>query len=218
MDLIVLSDFDGTIINIDSCEYILSKFVPDEVWKIYDLKYERGEITLEEAMRNQYGLIKQPKHLILEELNKVVSFRTHFADFMEFCNSNNVRFEIVSAGLDFIITHFLELNGWHNSIKVVSAITRLSKSGITLSFPDIHFNTSNNFKDDLVKYYQDKGFLVIFIGDGSSDFFAANLADIAFAVKHSYLARALQKEENSFFEFSNFQEIINEIQWLTDSS
>lgn len=216
MDLIVLSDFDGTIINIDSCEYILSKFVPDEVWKLYDHKYERGEITLEEAMRKQYALIKQPKHLILEELNKVVSFRTHFADFLQFCFSKSIRFEIVSAGIDFIITHFLELNGWHNSIKVISAITALSDSGITLSFPELHFNSSNNFKDDLVKYYQDKGFLVIFIGDGSSDFFAANIADVAFAVKDSYLARTLQKEENNFIEFSNFQDIINEIKWLTN--
>ena len=59
MDIIILSDFDGTIINIDSCEYILSKFVPHEEWKIYDYKYERGEIPLEEAMRKQYGLIKE---------------------------------------------------------------------------------------------------------------------------------------------------------------
>ena len=36
MNLIVLCDFDGTIVNIDTALFLLEKFVDDD-WKSYDL-------------------------------------------------------------------------------------------------------------------------------------------------------------------------------------
>lgn len=213
MNVAVLSDFDGTIINIDSCEFILANFADSE-WKIYDQKYRDNEISLEEAMKKQFDLIKTSKERILDKLDEVVSFRPYFNALVNLCHNEQVPFIIVSAGLDFIIKHFLELQGLHRIIKVVSASSTVTDSGITLSFPELHDDSSNNFKDDLVKRFQNEGFLVAYLGDGCSDLSAAKIADLVFAVKDSYLARTLQLEGESIFEFTNFQEIVNEIQWL----
>ncbi|MFX0150405.1 MAG: HAD-IB family phosphatase [Candidatus Hodarchaeota archaeon] len=213
MDIAVLSDFDGTIITIDSCEFILANFAESE-WQIYDQKYRHNEISLEEAMRKQFDLIKASEERILSKLDEVVSFRPYFNDLVNLCQNEGIPFVIVSAGLDFVIKHFLEIHGLNKIIKVVSASTTVDDSGISLLFPELRDETSINFKDDLVKRVQNEGFLVIYLGDSSSDLPAAKVADLTFAVKDSYLAQTLQLEEEPFFEFSNFQEIINEIQWL----
>jgi HAD superfamily phosphoserine phosphatase-like hydrolase len=165
-------------------------------------------------MRKQFGLIKSSKKRILNKLDEVVSFRPYFKALVNLCQNEQVPLVIVSAGLDFIIKHFLEIQGLHRIIRVVSPSSTVTDSGISLSFPELHDDSSNNFKDDLVKRFQDEGFLVAYLGDGNSDLFAAKIADLAFAVKDSYLARTLQLEGESFFEFTNFQEIVNEIQWL----
>ncbi|MFX0052535.1 MAG: HAD-IB family phosphatase [Candidatus Hermodarchaeota archaeon] len=213
MDIAVLSDFDGTIITIDSCEFILANFAESE-WQIYDQKYRHNEISLEEAMRKQFDLIKASEERILSKLDEVVSFRPYFNDLVNLCQNEGIPFVIVSAGLDFVIKHFLEIHGLNKIIKVVSASTTVDDSGISLLFPELRDETSINFKDDLVKRVQNEGFLVTYLGDSSSDLPAAKVADLTFAVKDSYLAQTLQLEEEPFFEFSNFQEIINEIQWL----
>jgi 2-hydroxy-3-keto-5-methylthiopentenyl-1-phosphate phosphatase len=213
MNVAVLSDFDGTIINIDSCEFILTNFADSE-WKTYDQKYRNNEISLEETMRKQFDLIKTPKQIILNKLDEFVSFRPYFKNLVDLCQNEGIPFVIVSAGLDFVIKHFLELHGLHKILKIVAASALLTDSGITLSFPELHYNSSKNFKDDLVKRYQDEGFIVVYLGDGSSDVYAAKMADLPFAVKDSYLAQTLHFKGESFFEFLNFQEIINEIQWL----
>jgi 2-hydroxy-3-keto-5-methylthiopentenyl-1-phosphate phosphatase len=213
MNIAVLSDFDGTIITIDSCEFILANFANSE-WQIYDQKYRENEISLEEAMGKQFNLIKTSEERILNKLDEVVSFRPYFNEMVNLCQNEGIPFVIVSAGLDFVIKHFLEIQKLNKIIKVVSASTTVEDSGISLSFPELRDNMSINFKDDLVKRFQNEGFLVTYLGDGSSDLPAARLADLTFAVKDSYLAQTLRLEGESCFEFTNFQEIINEIQWL----
>ncbi|MFX0183842.1 MAG: MtnX-like HAD-IB family phosphatase, partial [Candidatus Hodarchaeota archaeon] len=182
MNIAVLSDFDGTIINIDSCEFILANFADSE-WKIYDQKYRDKEISLEEAMRKQFDLIKTSKERILNKLDEVVFFRPYFNVLVDLCQNEQIPLVIVSAGLDFIIKHFLEIQGLHRMIRVVSASSTVTDSGISLSFPELYDDLSNNFKDDLVKRFQKEGFLVVYLGDGSSDLSAAKIADLAFAVK-----------------------------------
>lgn len=213
MEIAILTDFDGTIINIDTCVFILSNLVGNG-WEIYDQQYINGEISLEENMTKQFSLITTPKEDLLDSLEKVVIFRSNFNEFVNFCYIQGIVLEIVSAGLDFVINHFLALKGWSKRIKVVSASTTLTDTGIKLSFPVLQYSSSHNFKDDLVKLYQEKGYLVIYIGDGSTDVSAAEQADVSFAVKGSELAHLLQKRSSYFIEFTDFQEVMNEIQWL----
>ena len=108
MNIAILSDFDRTIINIDSCEFILANFTDSE-WKIYDQKYRDNEISLEEAMRKQFDLIKTSKERIFNKLDDVVSFRPYFKALVNLCQNEQVPLVIVSTGLDFIIKHYLEM-------------------------------------------------------------------------------------------------------------
>ncbi len=208
MSLVLLCDFDGTITNLDTAFFLLDKFVEGD-WRIFDLQYRIGEITLEECMQEQYSMFDVPKHLMLKELEKVVSFRSNFNKLIDYCRIQNIPFIIVSAGLDFVINHFLKQKGLTNSIKVHSVKTTITENGVKLAFPKLFNKDSTNFKDDLVRYYKKKGSHVVYIGDGTSDYPAIKNADYRFSIKNSRLAELCRKNKISHQEIDDFQEVIN---------
>jgi 2-hydroxy-3-keto-5-methylthiopentenyl-1-phosphate phosphatase len=210
MDFAVLSDFDGTITEIDTAVIVFNKFINGN-WRIFNEQLDRGEITLEQCMREQFSMIKAPKSVILNEKELNISFRPGFEELVYFCKDNQVPFEIVSAGLDFVINHLLEGRGLDGKTKVSAVRTRFTGDGIEMDSLELHDRHSIDFKDDLVNYYKYKGYFVLFIGDGMSDKGAVRSADYVFVIKGSRLAEFCKKEGINHQEMSDFQEVIARI-------
>ncbi len=210
MRFAVLCDFDGTIVNVDTCVQILEKYA-EEGWRIFDEQYEKGEITLEECLQKEFSTVTFSKALVLNELQKVASVRPNFSQLVQLCKENGFPFMIVSAGLDFVIKHFLKLEGWYNSIPIHAPKAIFTAHGIKLTFPRQFHNTSINFKDDMVTQYKDRGWKVAYIGDGVADYVAAKKADIPFAIKGSKLAELLKKNKIPYNEISDFQQVLESI-------
>jgi 2,3-diketo-5-methylthio-1-phosphopentane phosphatase len=210
MNFAVLSDFDGTITEIDTAVLVFNKFINGN-WRIFNEQLDRGEITLEQCMREQFSMIKAPKSVILNELELDTPFRPGFEELVHFCNDNQVPFEIVSAGLDFMVNHLLEVRGLDGKTKVRAARTRFTGDGIEIDSIELYDDNSIDFKDDLVNYYKDKGYFVLFIGDGMSDKGAVRSADYVFVIKGSRLAEFCKKEGINHQELSDFLEVIARI-------
>ena len=210
MAVAVLSDFDGTIVPIDTCVHILEKFA-EEDWKIYDEKFERGELTLEECLQKQFSTVTVPETVILDEIQHVLSVRPGFAELIEFCRKSQIPLTIVSAGLNFVIDHFLRVNGL-TKIKVYASKANCTIEGVKITTPRLLYNDSINFKDDLVIHYKKQGKKVVFIGDGIADLYAARKADFPFSIKDSKLATQLKKDNIPHIEIIDFQKIIETIE------
>jgi 2-hydroxy-3-keto-5-methylthiopentenyl-1-phosphate phosphatase len=60
MKLGVLTDFDGTVTLNDTFENVLEKFGQGD-WRAVDDQYVKGEITLEECLRRQGGMVRASK-------------------------------------------------------------------------------------------------------------------------------------------------------------
>ncbi|MFX1252518.1 MAG: HAD-IB family phosphatase [Promethearchaeota archaeon] len=210
MPLAILCDFDGTIVNIDTAEFLLGKFTKEN-WRLYDQQLERGEITLKECMQKQYSLLKAPKASMIQELERVTQFRPYFEELVEYSLKYEIPFIIASAGLDFAISHFIEQKGFSKSIKIHAANTRLTENGIEVNFPSFYDKKSIDFKEDLVKHYKKLGYYVIYIGDGLSDFRAVRSADFSFVIKNSSLASLCKKEGLNHLEIINFREVLDRI-------
>ncbi|MFX0092652.1 MAG: MtnX-like HAD-IB family phosphatase [Candidatus Hodarchaeota archaeon] len=210
MKLAILCDFDGTIVDLDTAEFLLNKFAEGN-WEIFDLQLERGEITLKECMQKQFSMLKAPKDVMLKELEAVANFRPNFEKFVKYCETHGFPFIIVSAGLDFAIKYFLKLKGWANLIRVHAAKTRFLEDGIEFDFPKLWDITSIDFKEDLVKHFKTQGYKVVYIGDGISDYTAVRRANFSFVIKDSNLANLCKKEEILYHEITDFQEVINSI-------
>jgi 2-hydroxy-3-keto-5-methylthiopentenyl-1-phosphate phosphatase len=149
--------------------------------------------------------------VILNELELDTPFRPGFEELVHFCNDNQVPFEIVSAGLDFMVNHLLEVRGLDGKTKVRAARTRFTGDGIEIDSIELYDDNSIDFKDDLVNYYKDKGYFVLFIGDGMSDKGAVRSADYVFVIKGSRLAEFCKKEGINHQELSDFLEVIARI-------
>lgn len=203
----VLCDFDGTAVNADTCVVILDKFA-NEDWRIYDDQLEKGEITLKECLNKQFSTVKVSKARILKELETKAVFRLNFEELVEYCAAHKVPLIFISAGLDFVINHFLKLKGWKGLVKVYAPKAKLTKQGIKFVFPKLSSKTSENFKDDFVKRCKKEGWTVVYIGDGLADYLAAKNADFRFAIKDSKLAELLKKDRVAFTEISDFGEVV----------
>ena len=205
--LSILCDFDGTITLIDTAEYILDKFAEGD-WRGVEHLLERGEITIEESMNRQFEMITLSREDILRRIDEVVKPRPGFQDLLELCRADGHRFRITSAGLDFYIRHFLSVHRWDREAEVVAPRVTDAGSGVRFEFPPTKNPQARNFKEDNVLGERVAGRRVVYIGDGTSDHWAALTADLAFAVKGSKLDRSLERCGREHHTFTDFCQVI----------
>jgi 2,3-diketo-5-methylthio-1-phosphopentane phosphatase len=206
MGIVLICDFDGTILNIDTLRFLLEKFTKGN-WRIIIKKFEQGEITLEECLNILWSRIRIPKHILLRELEKAATIRSNLNNLINFCRIHDIPFIISSAGLDFIINHFLDLTGSKDHIEIVTLKTKYQDNRILITFPKLLDTTSIDFKEDLVKSYKRNGYNVVFIGDGISDYNAALNADFSFTIKDSDLTIFCKKRGIPHQEITDFEEV-----------
>lgn len=211
MQQAILCDFDGTLVTIDTAEYILNKYAEGN-WRQFDLQLEIGEITLEECLSKQFSRITIPIAEILLRLEEIIKIRANFPLLLNFCDNHGINFIIVSAGLDFVIHHFLNLFGLQHKINVYSAKTQVSEDGINFTFPKILHPSANDFKEDLVESYKEKNYFVNYIGDGLGDFHAIKSANCNFTVRNSKLANLCNENGIKHYEFEDFKDVIQIVQ------
>jgi 2,3-diketo-5-methylthio-1-phosphopentane phosphatase len=205
--MVVLCDFDGTITEVDTAEFVLCTFARED-WRAIEELFEKGEITLEECLRRQFSLVRASREQMLNALKGVTTLRLGFEEFARFCKDSGIPLVIVSAGLDFVVKHVLKAKKLTNLVTVYMPRTRITTDGIEFKFPRRHFTNSVNFKHDLAMQYKSQGLRMVFIGDGHADFAAAKEADIAFVIKGSRLEELCKKENIRFKSISNFSEVL----------
>jgi len=210
MSMVVLSDFDGTIVSIDTGEYVLSQFAHGD-WRAYDGQLGRGEITLEECLTKQFAMVKETEGRLLRRVEGVVSFRPGLKDLVDYCGKNGFPFIVVSGGLDFIIKHALRSKNLLDRVEIVSPKANVTKRGITFRFPKSSQPGSMNFKDDLVRTYANRGSNTVYIGDGLPDFAAMVRADVRFAIRGSRLSKLCKREGIAFQEIDDFHDVLRSL-------
>jgi 2,3-diketo-5-methylthio-1-phosphopentane phosphatase len=207
MNIVVLCDFDGTIVNIDTAEYTLEKFAEGD-WRTLDERLDRGELPLEECMRQQFMMVKVSRKRIMDNLDSVIHVRSGFENLVDHCRSLGIPFTIASAGLEFYIRHFLRERNLDGKVGLVVPRVTVTRDGVKFIFPKLMNPSSVNFKDDLVRFHTRDGKKVVYIGDGTTDFNAARIADFPFAVRGSKLAGLLTRHLILHEEFTDFSRVI----------
>jgi 2-hydroxy-3-keto-5-methylthiopentenyl-1-phosphate phosphatase len=208
--VVLLCDFDGTIMNIDTAQFVLDRFA-DHSWRLIDEQFERGEISFEESLRKEFSMITAPEKEILRELHKVAFLRANFDKLVEYCKTLRLPLIVVSGGLDFCIRHFLDQKNWLRFMGVCAPKSKRTPNGYTLTFPKLFDENSVSFKDDLVKHCRKQRKRVLYVGNGAADYPAVKKADFSFAIRSSRLAELCSKGDIRYKEISDFQEVIDTI-------
>ena len=207
-NLVLMSDFDGTIVDVDTGLAVLSKFA-DGDWENVERQYALEQITFEDSLRREFSMITASEATIVNEMDAVAIVRPHFIEMVNYCRRMEVPFIITSAGLDFLIKHVMSKTKVDDYVRVYAPRAECGSEGIQLDFPMLHDPDSHSFKDDLVVHYQRDGHRVAYIGDGQADYYALSKADFAFAMQGSTSALRCRKDGITFHEIVDFQAVID---------
>ena len=208
--IVLITDFDGTIIKKDFFWYIIEKLMTEEdalPWK----DYQAGKITHFEALNRIFAKI----HISEEELHKIIlelPVEECFPELVGFCNDNDIDIYIVSAGADYYINVILDFLGIKNSVKLIANESTYSKKDglqmIKLSDDSIFYSENYGIdKEAVMKFMKNRYELAVFAGDVTPDYKAALWADVVFA--RGILLELCNQHNTDFIKLDSYCQIFD---------
>ena len=201
----IFCDFDGTIAKVDTTDLVLTRLA-DPAWEDLEERWTRGEITAAECMRGQVALIGGDE-AALDAVLDSVELADGFVEFVAWCQASAVPLTVVSDGVDRFIARILARHGLgHLPVVANSLVGKAGARGLEQPWAragcaagsgvcKCQVATTDGRSDDLM----------VFIGDGRSDFCVSNRADLLFA--RDKLAAYARSRAVPHHEFSDFHTI-----------
>ena len=202
----VLIDFDGTISRFDVGDLLMSRFVEDQAaLDEKDQAYYEGRVGSRELMLWDLSVLPEDAEL-LRATAASLPLDESFAAFVALCRRWRAAIEVVSDGFGFHVEPALAALGLAD-LPVATNETRLEGPDRGMSFPYGHPRcfVCGTCKRERVRIHQAAGRAVVFIGDGTSDRFAAAHADLVFA--KDQLAELCATEGWAYQPWSSFADV-----------
>ena len=198
---VIFSDFDGTITERDVIVMIMEKFAPPKWVEIKNkILYERT-ITLKDGIERLFSLIdSKKKNEIIEFAKKEAKIRGGFDELLNFCEKEKIKFNVLSAGLDFFINPILEKH--KNKLNIFCNLGDFNSEKIKINW--------GCCKIEIIEKYPKEEFMRVLIGDGLAELEAAKIVDIVFA--RGDLVKLLEQEGISYIPFQNFYEVKEQLE------
>lgn len=206
-DIVVLSDFDGTIAE-DLSEIIYSKFA--SVGLYYADLWSQGLISTPEEITRTFATVNASQSQLTQAIIQA-HIDPDFPLFVKLCREKKYHVSIVSDGLEWSIRTLLahhevgDIDIYANQIHFVDG-------GYQFTFPwrDKRCPHSGVCKPLIIEKYHQQGKRVIYIGDGKSDREAIHFADFIYA-KDQLLAYC-RNEDVPAFGYQNFNSLIKALE------
>jgi 2-hydroxy-3-keto-5-methylthiopentenyl-1-phosphate phosphatase len=214
---LVLLDFDGTLAETNVAVTLLERFSPEAMPSFHAISrlFHAGRLTLREAWDRQAALFRAEDRKPMEEFVRThVRLRPGARELLELLRAHSVPTAVVSGGFDFYIRALLEREGI--SLPVYSDIAAPRASGpVEVLHP--HGNPEclrcGICKARFVRDGQQQGRRVVYVGDGATDEYAAETADIVFARRR--LVELCTAAGIPFYPFEDLHPVRREMErWL----
>lgn len=183
---VVFCDFDGTVTQIDVTDLLLTQFAHPS-WREVEQEWIRGLIGSRECLERQMALVEASA----KELNSLIDsvpIDPHFSKFFRFTRKRDLPFYLLSDGFDFIIRRVLKrcrISGQvRNGTHLFSSGLRVEGRRLLPWFPHSALPCEHGCamcKAAVMRRLKRDRHPVIFIGDGLSDRYAVEEADLVFA-------------------------------------
>lgn len=209
----IFCDFDGTISQTDIGNMFYRTFGnPSKCEEIVEL-WQRREINSSECLSSECQTITELTEIKIDTFINEQKIDPFFPSFVQFCKDLNIEIFIVSDGIDVYIKKLLQ----QNSIDIPffsNAIVINSDGSAEMVYPhsDNSCNLCANCKRNHVINNSSDDEICIYIGDGHSDFCPVEYCDFIFAKNH--LMINCQKNKLPFFQFNDFNDVLNIMQKL----
>ena len=176
----IACDFDGTIAMEDVTDSLLAAFAAPS-WQEIENEWRSGRIGSRECMTRQVALMRCRQPDFDRHLDHV-TIDPAFAGFVQFCAQRQVPLRVLSDGLDYAIRRILARHDLGHLDVVANRLERLPGGRYRLGFPfasEACAAASGTCKCRNAGV--ESGRRTLLIGDGASDFCAAESADLVFA-------------------------------------
>src|SRR6266850_205391 len=184
---ILFLDFDGTITRRDAVDVILETYA-DPKWLAFEAEWRAGRIGSRDCLQAQMSLVRATRKQ-LDALLDQIEIDEGLVTLLEMCAAHDIPAHIVSDGFDYCIRRVLSGAG-----KRVAALLRggrvcaghLEGRGHRwrTEFPFFHQTCGHGCatcKPALMRLLNRTNAPAIFVGDGLSDRYAVESADLVFA-------------------------------------
>ena len=204
--LLIACDFDGTITQRDTLHVVMDAFGPRGLWESIEPRMRSGEITVEQAMQEEFGSV----HATIDEVREVVlaaaPLRAGFPALMAWAADQGHELVIMSAGFRSLIDIVFGV-ATVEGLEIVSNDARFSRDGceIIWSLPGGPCERCGRSCKRHALAERRRGRPAVYIGDGISDRCPALDADIVFA--RDGLAEFLDEQGRTYQSFDDFFDI-----------
>lgn len=184
---ILFLDFDGTISERDAIDALLEAFA-DPQWLAIEAEWQAGRIGSRECLSAQMALVRASREEVNALLDSIKVDRG-FVALLDTCARQRVPAHIVSDGLDYCIQRILA----HAGPRVARALAHVQIHSSHLKFDGGRWRVEcSDFagacphgcaicKPVVMRRLNPAGARALFVGDGLSDRYAAESADLVFA-------------------------------------
>ncbi|EEB09738.1 phosphoric monoester hydrolase [Schizosaccharomyces japonicus yFS275] len=212
--LIVFSDFDGTITVQDSNDYLTDNhgFGYDKRMVLHK-QILNGTLSFRDGFKQMLDSSKLTYEECLDVLKKNIAIDPHFSEFYKWCLDNGIRLVILSSGMEPFIRALFAVYLGEDEAKKIEIVS----NGIDVK-PDgkwsIVYHDNSHFGHDkslTIRPYaelsEDERPLMVYCGDGTSDLSAAKETQLLFAKKGRDLITYCKRENVPYVEFETFADI-----------
>ena len=207
---IVFTDFDGTITQLDVTDEMLAQLAHPS-WQEVEQAWTRGSIGSRECLERQIALVDTSAEE-LHALIDAVPIDPSFTAFYRFTRKRGIPLYVLSEGFDYVIVRILKRAGVNGPVRngthMFSSALRLEGRRLIPSFPHSAPPCEHGCatcKAALIRRLGKGKHPVIFVGDGLSDRFAVDEADVVFA-KRQLLAYC-REHGKACHPFDSFAEV-----------
>ncbi|HMD84175.1 MAG TPA: MtnX-like HAD-IB family phosphatase [Terriglobia bacterium] len=186
---VVFCDFDGTITQLDVTDQILTQLAHPS-WREIEQQWMQGMIGSRECLERQIALVDAPAEDLLAIID-AAAVDGDFAAFCKFARKKRLPLYLVSDGFDYVIRRVLKRAGvdrqFRSGLNLFASALRVEGRRLAPSFPHSPEPCAHGCatcKSGLIRRLREGRQPVIFVGDGMSDRFAVEVADVVFAKRH----------------------------------
>lgn len=210
----LFADFDGTVSPTDIGDALLRRFCGERTYHAVLADWRAGRLTAPQCYQRLFDAIPTLTEAALAEFLAAYEIDASFVRFARWCERNGYSLVILSDGFDVYIEPMLRRAGVE--VEYRANRLRLTDASPIPEFP--YYDPScpqlaNNKRNHMLLGAQDDD-LLVYIGDGHSDFDAASYADLVFA--RGALEGWCQEQNITFRRFYSFVTVQDVLSTLID--
>jgi len=175
----ILCDFDGTVTMNDVTDLLLESFA-EPGWQDIEAQWQAGLIGSAACMERQVALLRCRREA-LDALLDTIRIDPGFAGFAAYCRREGIPLAIVSDGLDYAIHRILARAGIAGLPVIANQLVFLDDDRYAMSSPHSEAGCRSLAGTCKCRTASATGDRTVLIGDGRSDFCAAETTDFVFA-------------------------------------